>query len=89
MIREFAEVHVKCPLEICMLREAERRVQPVQKNLYKTASEGALKGELPGNSAPYEEPENPEVSVESDLLSPHESAKRITAYVVSRWRGEE
>ena len=89
LIREFAEVHVKCPLEICMLREAARRGQLVQKNLYKHASEGALEGGLPGISAPYEEPENPEVLVESDLLSPHESAKRILDYVMSRWRGGE
>jgi len=89
LIREFAEVYVKCPLEICMAREAARRDQFVQKDLYKRASEGALKGELPGVSAPYEEPENPEVLVTSDLLSPHESAKRIMAYVKSRWAGGE
>jgi adenylylsulfate kinase len=86
LIGEFAEVHVKCPLEICMLRESARRGQPVQKNLYKHASKGTLKGELPGISTPYEEPENPEVLVESNLLSPNESAKKILAYVMSRWR---
>jgi adenylylsulfate kinase len=88
LIPEFAEIHVKCPLEICMLRETARQGQLVQKNLYKHASKGALKGALPGISTPYEEPENPEVLVESNLLSPHESAKRIMAYVMKRWRGE-
>ena len=87
LIREFAEVYVKGPLEICMAREAARRDQFVQKDLYKRASEGALKGELPGVSAPYEKPENPEVLVTSDLLSPHESAKRIMEYIRLRWTG--
>ena len=87
LIREFAEVYVKCRLEICMAREISRRGQLVQKDLYKRASEGALKGELPGVSAPYEEPENPEVLVTSDLLSPHESAKRIMEYIRLRWTG--
>ena len=88
LIQEFAEVYVKCPLETCMAREGARRGQPIQEELYKSASEGKLKGELPGISAPYEEPENPEVLIASDLLSPHESAKRIMAYVNSRWPGK-
>ena len=85
LIREFAEVYVKCPLNTCQARETSRRDQLVQKDLYKRASEGTLTGELPGISAPYEAPEKPEVSVASDLLSPHESANRVLAYVKSRW----
>jgi len=87
LIREFAEVYVKCRLEICMAREISRRGQLVQKDLYKRTSKGALKGELPGISAPYEEPENPEVLVASDLLSPHASAKTIMEYIRLRWTG--
>ena len=72
-----------------MAREAVRRNQLVQKDLYKHALKGELKGDVPGISALYEEPENPEVFVASDLLSPHESAKKIMAYVKSRWTGGE
>lgn len=86
-IQEFAEIYVRCPLETCRAREASRRDQPVQKDLYKSASEGKLKGELPGISAPYEEPENPELVVASDLLSHYESAKKISNYVKLRWSG--
>ncbi|MEJ2024396.1 MAG: adenylyl-sulfate kinase, partial [Deltaproteobacteria bacterium] len=39
LIREFAEVYVKCPLSTCQARETSRRGQLVQKNLYKRASE--------------------------------------------------
>ena len=87
LIPEFAEVYMKCPLKTCKAREASRRGQTVQKDLYKSAAEGKLKGELPGISAPYEEPENPELLIASDVLSPHESARRIMAYIKSRWIG--
>ncbi|MBW1801665.1 MAG: adenylyl-sulfate kinase [Deltaproteobacteria bacterium] len=87
LIPEFAEIYAKCPLERCKARETSRRGQPVQKDLYQRASEGRLKGKLPGISAPYEEPEAPEVLVASDTMSPHESARRIMAYIRSRWTG--
>ena len=67
LIPEFAEIYVKCPLETCKAREASRRGQPVQKDLYKSAVEGKLKGQLPGISAPYEEPRNPEVLIASNI----------------------
>ena len=85
LICEFAEVYVKCPLKTCQVRETSRRSQLVEKDLYKRASEGTLQGKLPGISEPYEESRSPDVLVASDLLSPHESAKRIMGYVKSRW----
>ena len=87
LIPEFAEIYVRCPVETCRVREASRQGQVVQKQLYKRASEGKLKGKLPGISAPYQEPESPEVLITSDVLSPHESAKKIVEYIKSRWAG--
>ena len=87
LIREFAEIYVRCPLETCRAREALRQGQWVQKDLYKRASEGKLEGKLPGISARYEEPEDPEVLVESDVSSPNESARSIMTYIKSRWTG--
>jgi len=85
LISEFAEVYVKCPLETCQARETSRNGQSVEKNLYEKAKADQLKGELPGVSVPYEEPEDPEVQVPSDRLTPYESAKIIMDYVKSRW----
>lgn len=85
LIPDFAEVYIECPLEICAEREAMRRGQPVEKELYQRAAKGELAGKMPGVSTPYEPPENPEVTVRSDLLSPRESAERIMDYVRSRW----
>jgi adenylyl-sulfate kinase len=74
MIGDFVEVFVRCPLEVC----AERDV----KGLYKKA----MAGEIPhftGVSDPYEEPEHPEVIVETDQETPEESAAKILRYLES------
>jgi len=84
-ITDFAEIYIQCPLKICEEREALRGGQPVEKNLYQRATKGALRGEMPGISVPYEAPLNPEVVVRSDILSPRGSAERIMAYVRTRW----
>jgi adenylyl-sulfate kinase len=70
MISEFVEVYVECPIEVL----AERDV----KGLYKKA----LAGEIPhftGVSDPYEPPLNPEVTVNSSLEAPEQSADKIWA----------
>ena len=66
----FVEVFVRCPIESLVERDV--------KGLYKKA----LAGEIPhftGVSDPYELPVKPEVSVNSSLETPAESADRIWA----------
>jgi len=84
-IPDFAEVYVKCPLETCRSRETSRDSQNVEKNLYQKAQTGQMKGKMPGVSVPYEEPLDPEVLVESDCLTPRESAEKIMEYVLWKW----
>jgi bifunctional enzyme CysN/CysC len=54
----FFEVHVKCDLEVCKRRDP--------KGLYKKALAGEIK-DFTGVSSPYEEPEKPEMVVETDI----------------------
>ena len=84
-VAEFAEIYVKCPLEVCQARESARTGRAVEKDLYAKARAGRLKGKMPGVSAPYEEPEDPEVKVRSDRLTPREAAEKILTYVRSKW----
>jgi adenylylsulfate kinase len=86
LIQEFAEVYLKCPLEVCKAREGSRQSEAVEKDLYQKAEQGRLKGGLPGVSTTYEEPENPELEVHSDVLSPQESATKIMNYIETRWK---
>ena len=72
---EFIEVYVKCPVEICESRDV--------KGLYKKARDGQIK-EFTGLDSPYEEPENPEITVDTGKLSIEESVNFIYDYINSK-----
>lgn len=69
---EFIEVYVKVPLDIAEERDP--------KGLYKKARAGEIK-EFTGISAPYEEPENPEIVIDTSQLSLDESADVVIDYL--------
>jgi adenylylsulfate kinase len=72
-IGNFVEVYVKCPLEVCRQRDV--------KGLYKLVDEGKITN-FTGVDDPYEEPEHPELVVETDKETPDESVTRIFARLV-------
>ncbi|MBL7086343.1 MAG: adenylyl-sulfate kinase, partial [Candidatus Cloacimonetes bacterium] len=69
---EFIEVYVRAPLNICEERDP--------KGLYKKARAGIIP-EFTGISAPYEEPLNPEIVIDTDKLSVEGSANKIIDYL--------
>ena len=69
---EFVEIYVKCSLEVCETRDT--------KGLYKKARAGEVK-DFTGISAPYEEPLNPELTIDSSKLSVEESTRDILNYL--------
>ncbi len=54
---KFIEVYLKCPLEVCKKRDP--------KGLYKKVEAGEIEN-FTGISAPYEEPKDPEIILETD-----------------------
>ena len=64
----FVEIFVATPLEECARRDP--------KGLYAAAFAGEI-DEFTGVSAPYEEPENPEVRIDTTGVSPSESAQIV------------
>ncbi len=72
-IGNFVEVYVKCPIEICRQRDV--------KGLYKLAEDGRLKN-FTGVDDPYEEPEHPELVIETDKETIEESVERIFAKLI-------
>ncbi len=68
MVTNFIEVFVKCPVEVCEQRDV--------KGLYKKAREGIIKN-FTGISDPYEEPENPEIILDTDKESIDESVQIV------------
>jgi bifunctional enzyme CysN/CysC len=65
---DFLEVYVRCELEVC------RRRDP--KGLYARATAGAIV-DFTGISAPYEEPEQPDLLLDSTRATPGELVERI------------
>lgn len=68
MHENFIEVYAKCPLEVVEKRDV--------KGLYKKARAGEIP-QFTGVSDPYEEPLNPEITVETNYGTPDESANKI------------
>ena len=56
----YYECYIKCPLEVCEQRDP--------KGIYKRARAGEI-ANMTGISAPYEEPQNPDLIIETDKLS--------------------
>ncbi|QWV95742.1 adenylyl-sulfate kinase [Geomonas oryzisoli] len=75
---EFIEIHVCCDLEVCEKRDP--------KGLYRKARAGQLP-EFTGIDSPYEEPVNPELTIDTGALSIEESVQIIVDYV-SRHKAE-
>ncbi len=67
-IKHFVEVYVRCPVKICMKRDV--------KGMYRKALEGKIK-HFTGVDDPYEEPENPELIVDTDIESVEESVGKV------------
>jgi bifunctional enzyme CysN/CysC len=67
-IGRFFEIYVKCDIEVCRRRDPN--------GLYKKVRTGKIK-EFTGISSPYEEPQAPELVVETDLHSPEEIVDSI------------
>lgn len=72
-IGNFVEIYVKCSLDICRQRDV--------KGLYKLVDEGKIKN-FTGVDDPYEEPEQPELVIESATETLAESVTRILTYLV-------
>jgi adenylylsulfate kinase len=67
-LQPFAEVWVRCGLDVCRARDPKR--------LYQRAAAGEAPN-LPGMGVPYEPPEQPEVVVDTDRMTPDAAAGAV------------
>jgi adenylylsulfate kinase len=68
LIKNFFEVYVKCPVEICEQRDV--------KGMYKKARQGIIE-HFTGVNDPYEEPLTPDIVIQTDKFSIEDSLKMI------------
>jgi len=85
LIPQFGEVYIRCPLEVCMEREAHRTAIFSPKGIYeKSAKAGA---NVPGVNVAYEEPVDPIIIIDSDKTKPDTSAN-IAADAIINFFGD-
>ena len=69
---EFVEVFVDTPLEVCEQRDV--------KGLYAKARAGELPN-FTGITSPYESPQNPEIRIDTTVMSAEDAAEKILDYL--------
>jgi adenylylsulfate kinase len=72
---DFIEIYCCCPITVCEQRDV--------KGLYKKARLGEIK-DFTGLSSPYEEPLNPELTIDTAQLSLEQSVQRVIALLHER-----
>jgi len=71
----FVEIYCRCPVEVCKKRDP--------KGFYEKAEKGEIKN-YTGVSAPYEEPENPDLILDTHLLTVEESVEKVLNFVIDK-----
>ncbi len=71
--RDFIEIHCFCPLTVCEQQDV--------KGLYKKAQLGEIK-DFTGISAPYEEPENPDLKIDTHLLTLEQGVQQVMSLFI-------
>ncbi|MEE8387491.1 MAG: adenylyl-sulfate kinase [Acidiferrobacterales bacterium] len=72
---DFLEVYCRCPVEVCEQRDV--------KGLYKKARTGEIK-DFTGISAPYDEPQNPDLIIDTDKQSLTESTDKVLQLLLGK-----
>lgn len=78
-IPSYGEIYLKCPIKVCRDREEGRtKTHGAPKDIYKKAESG---WPVPGVSAPYEEPLNAELVIDTEKTSVPEAVKMIEGVI--------
>lgn len=80
LIPTFGEVYIRAPLDVCISREAERKAKFAPRDIYKKASKE--KSTVPGVNVAYEEPNSPEIEVDTVIMGPEKSAQFIAQRIM-------
>jgi adenylylsulfate kinase len=71
----FIEIYCRYPVVVCKTRDP--------KGFYQKAERGEIKN-YTSISAPYEEPENPDIILDTHILSVEESVERVFNFVINK-----
>lgn len=74
-IHSFLEVYARCPIQVCIQRDV--------KGMYKQALAGKLQG-FTGVDDPYEEPEHPDLILDTDKETIEESTAKVISLLKNK-----
>ncbi|MDP3483056.1 MAG: adenylyl-sulfate kinase [Sulfuricella sp.] len=72
---EFIEIYCRCPIEVCEHRDV--------KGMYRRARAGEIR-DFTGISSPYEEPENPELAIDTGSMPLDQCVDQVIGYLQGR-----
>lgn len=79
LIPVYMEVYLQCSLELCVEREQSRvNTHAAPKNIYEKGKAG---WPVPGIHVPYEEPDKPELIIDTEKEPPDKAAEKIMRLV--------
>ncbi|MDY6958854.1 MAG: adenylyl-sulfate kinase [Halobacteriota archaeon] len=81
LISDFSEIYLICSLESCVKREEKRSAEYAPKDIYKRSK--SKEASVPGVNVAYEEPESPELVIDSEVLGIDESAALAVNWIIN------
>lgn len=85
-ISMFMEVYLRCPLRVCVEREAKRaETYQAPRKIYAQAIRGKALT-VPGIGQPYEPPSDPDITMDTVKLTPIECARKIMQRILLEMR---
>lgn len=82
LISDYMEVYLECPVEVCVKREKTRLdTHAAPAGIYEKGKEG---WPVPGINVPYEEPDKPELIIDTEKEPLEKAAEKIVRLVKNR-----
>lgn len=85
LIADFGEVYVRCPLEVCMAREAGRKAGHAPPAIYRKGKTGES-ATVPGLNVPYEPPLEPIATIDCEV-PPADAGRQAAEAILERFGG--
>ena len=85
LIADFGEVYVRCPLEVCVAREAGRKAQHAPRDIYRKGKTGES-ATVPGLNVPYEPPLKPIATIDCEV-PPADAGRQAADAILERFGG--
>lgn len=84
LIKDFGEIYVSCPIDVCMAREASRAQGAAPKDIYKKGMTGKS-ATVPGVNVPYEAPTEPMAVIDTKATTPSQAGKMAAEAIKAKF----